>query len=549
MNNKCLALYDVTQIQKFIFSSSRTRENLGASIYLRWLFDERLRGILDSIDDNEDGRDEGGAALLSDSSRKSEVIYCGGGNAMILFPSREKALQATRRLSDIILSDTRNTLGIAVGYRDTDLTGSFQDDLKALRQDLDRHKAEKIVSRPLAGFSITRECADGQPSSGKKREKLGKREKGKKGEYISDASHTRLKFAEDRKAFHHLRPGNYDFPLEFDNLGGKKGEQSQIAVVHIDGNGMGAFLKKKLADQTAYSRAITTLRRLSREIEEAYECAFAQVCAELAENMGREEVCEVIKCRNNELPIRPLILAGDDVAFVCDGRIALQTAARFLELLAMRKIDAEPLSACAGIAIVGSHFPFHRAYELAEELCANAKRSAGYHDKDRPGCWMDYHIVYSGFELDLDRMRRKTYSVPGMEQVATNNDRREPPRYNLLLRPFPVAGIRGDDPPWRWKDIERMSKAIRTWPRSKHKELRNAFAASRDAVEEVQKHAASRKHVLPAFTLGRGKSFEENPKALFHDNQTPYYEPLEMMDFYLSEVRLGGQSGNREVAQ
>ena len=30
-------------------------------------------------------------------------------------------------------------------------------------------------------------------------------------------------------------------------------------------------------------------------------------------------------------------------------------------------------SACAGICYCHPHYPFHRAYEIAEELCSNAK--------------------------------------------------------------------------------------------------------------------------------------------------------------------------------
>jgi len=36
--------------------------------------------------------------------------------------------------------------------------------------------------------------------------------------------------------------------------------------------------------------------------------------------------------------------------------------------------DLKPMYACAGIAVVKSHYPISRAVELAEELAASAKK-------------------------------------------------------------------------------------------------------------------------------------------------------------------------------
>ena len=74
------------------------------------------------------------------------------------------------------------------------------------------------------------------------------------------------------------------------------------------------------------------------------------------------------------LPFRPIVFGGDDVTFVCEGRLGLPLAAHYLTRLASEILpDGDPLYARAGIAIVKTHYPFARAYELAGRLGDSAK--------------------------------------------------------------------------------------------------------------------------------------------------------------------------------
>ena len=70
------------------------------------------------------------------------------------------------------------------------------------------------------------------------------------------------------------------------------------------------------------------------------------------------------------LPFRPLVYGGDDVTFVCDGRLGLELAAIYLQAFEKEK----DFTACAGICVVKTHYPFARAYQLSEELCRKAKK-------------------------------------------------------------------------------------------------------------------------------------------------------------------------------
>ena len=91
--------------------------------------------------------------------------------------------------------------------------------------------------------------------------------------------------------------------------------------------------------------------------------------------------------RDRFFPVRPLIFGGDDLTLVCDGRLGLALAAVYLKAFHThttsefsrldfpdrdKKISDElkkPAYACAGVAIVKTHYPFARAYKLSSALC------------------------------------------------------------------------------------------------------------------------------------------------------------------------------------
>ena len=66
---------------------------------------------------------------------------------------------------------------------------------------------------------------------------------------------------------------------------------------------------------------------------------------------------------------RALVFGGDDVTFVCDGRLGLSLATLYAREFAAetaKRPECGPLTARAGIAIVKTHYPFARAYALAD---------------------------------------------------------------------------------------------------------------------------------------------------------------------------------------
>ncbi len=534
MGNRCLTIYDITGIQEFIFSSSKAKENIGASIYVQELFEKALVDELKKVGNVvTDWQNASTFKTAEDSSISAEIVYIGGGNAMVLFDRRENAVATTKRLAKKLLDDTQATLGLATASLETGLE-DFNRDRKELQKRLNLSKNSFLLTTPLRGISITRECEDGLPSNGEKSEKNRKI-------YISRAAGKKRRQAGNKNIFADLLQdcSDYDFPLDFDKLGRCEGE-SHIAVVHIDGNSMGRFIDGRLNGITEYGRAVAEIREISTGIREHYHSIFRKMLDFCRRHLKKPAVSKRIVPAVDEngrqlLPVRPIILNGDDVTFVSDGRIGIQLANCFLQQLATTPLrlgdERINLSACAGIAIVKSHFPFYRAYDLAEALCGSAKKKAKEINREDPGCWLDYHIVYAGFHSHLDQMRAAQYNIPGMNPVEGDYKFRQ---YNLLLRPFGVAGT---DPERRdnWHKTEQLYMEFNSrkkWPRSRLKNLRNSFIVSREEVEALQKENSSRRYQLPEFRV-TGTTFDDG--QIFHRNQTPYFEPLELLDFYIPE--------------
>ena len=405
--------------------------------------------------------------------------------------------------------------------------------MKKLIPEIKKKKYEFNQTYPLLGISITREGnTDGLPAQKKIDD-----------EYISLSAHLKRLEAEPSYFTHRMKLNkDYQFPIYFDELGQSKGE-NHIAVVHIDGNNMGKTIEKLLKDEKDYEKAVSKIRKFSKDIKTTYELIMGKVINSIVTAMNNEKFCKQLEVNINKnkmlLPIRPVVLNGDDVTFVCNGKIGVTCAEKFLKEIHNSSIEVDnekiPLSACAGVAIVKSHFPFYRAYELSEQLCKSAKKKAKtlVGDKENVGNWLDYHIVFSGLTLGLDEIRANYYQVPGMNKPEDLTYKKygdvicEAKQYNLLWRPWCIAGDTEEKYMWdKFKLIyQYFTGDDKKWPRSKLKALRNEVIKSKVSVDLLVKELKSRGKKLPDVNGTKGNFFID-------DKQTPYFDVLELLDFY-----------------
>src|SRR5690554_61790 len=507
-----LALYDVTGIQNFIFSTNKTKENIGASLIVQEVFEEYLiNALVEKVTKSKiktDWEKSDNLAINDDETIDAEVIYIGGGNSLVLFRDREIAVETTKALSVKLLESTKGSLGVMVGYQETNLE-NFSQDLADLHSKLAKKKDEFVQTSPLKGIAITYEAGDGLSSSA---EKLSDKD--------SDLARTKISSVE-KDYFNKLieEHEGYSFPQEFDHLKQVEGD-SFIGVVRLDGNSMGDFIDKRISKLEDYQEAVSKMRKLSQEIRDTYLDVFKEVTNTLVSKQSEIETSRKVQYRKDAkkdityLPIRPLIIAGDDVTFVCNGMLAIQIVDLFLTKLSEKKIEDEAISACAGVTIIKSHYPFSRGYNLAEALCSSAKQKAKAINEDKPGSWFDYHIIYAGFNDDLDTIRKENYNVNSMKPI----ENADYPQYNLLIRPFRVTGSDSDINDWSnyTTALKELVTSKNKMPRSRLKGLRSNFQLSEEAVNEYHEINKSRDYNLPIFP-----NFEYNNDKLFKNNQTP----------------------------
>ena len=228
-------------------------------------------------------------------------------------------------------------------------------------------------------------------------------------------------------------------------------ELSSVGVIHIDGNGVGAIMRdlgkafERVDDQLDSFERSTNKRkkdpcdneladaprdrkenpcdraedpfqwfvmevnyRLDRVVNQAVAKAWKTVYR-LATGKSAPESPPVV-------PVVPVLVGGDDVTVYTDGRYAIPFAEAYIqhyecltdkdallrELAVMAGAkEAGPLTASAGVAIVGRNFPFHIAYDLAEELVSRGKK-LGKKKLPVPCSTINFHVLRDATVLDAE---------------------------------------------------------------------------------------------------------------------------------------------------
>lgn len=447
-----LVVVDTTQIQRYIFASNRLAENIGASWLVKqatgaWAL-EAVQQVAPSnniTDAQENALDVG--KRIEDGRLDAEVIYASGGNVLVVFKDADKADAFIRQLSRRVL---RTAPGLTLLFAQQGFAWSSRGLFRAVQdafKDLERQKAERAFDAPMLGLGVTAACrSTGLPANAIYSYGSDKHQP------LASAIIAKLRAAEQSHAdlrvlFRDILAGEYDFPRELERLGRSKGEQSFIAVVHVDGNGFGQAMQRlgerHREDNRGYIQAV---RARSQALESAASEALRETVDILIRAIRRsarddQEVrfigkpadadrADALRLHRNKeegtwfLPFRPLIFGGDDTTFVCDGRLALSLTTSYLASFADKAkhhlqgagvlLSEENPSACAGVAIVKSRYPFARAYDLAEDLCDNAKRFRAQEKaltKQEQGCFLDWHFAISGLVGTIGDVRRREYDT------------------------------------------------------------------------------------------------------------------------------------------
>lgn len=530
---------DVLGIQAYVFASNRLRDVLSAS----WMVEHITS-----------------RAALSQWNLKADVVLLSaGGNAILAFGTLDEARAWTTRYTRW-LYETAPGLEVVVAHREY-TRRSLAWALKALQIDLARAKMERIPSAPQLGLSVTAPCSvTGLPAADI--DKIS-------GELISPRIKRLRKRQSDAKqrwnrflptTLPHAPSWSPTFPDELDQMGRTRGDTSTLGVVHVDGNSVGkaitSWLDRCLEDEVEDAEVRLQYRAWSAAISGLGDAVLRAVVQRAASSIhdvsdGRESHTTLrgtpdelsFDLRRDDssvlLPIRPLLLGGDDLTFVCDGRIALDLATTALREFENHSIPhlgdggtATVLSACAGVALVKPHAPFHRSYELAEALCASAKheRRVAYRETGADtGSWLDWHAG-------------TTRPGESIEAIRTRQFRRG--NKVLTMRPYPLA----DRARKRWDWLEHDVLGPGTEPNNAFRGYRqaedgpvgpNGWSGSRSRVKLLRQLVAEGgddvKRQLNAWrAIERTLSLPgQLPENGFMDDRTPLLDAIELLDLHL----------------
>lgn len=507
-----IAIYDVRGIQDYIFRTNAVKEIVGASkIVDNLIITEFENACKECKEINEseiildwDKHDD--YKFDTDLELKIEVLYYGGGNLVVLFRTEELCKNISIIMSKNIMT---KAYGLSLAYAYVDKTDNYTEDWSKLKQRLSEIKAVTPKNMPAGILPIVQyDAISGRPLS-----------------MVYDNKKVTYEAYQKLKKYEEVQKEVTPYVKEFDKMRTSK-EEGLIAIVHIDGNSMGMNIRDIMNGANTYSDAVYRMRGISKDIHTVFEVK--------AINDVKEKILEIckkhdIKANENEIPFRPLIQAGDDITFVCNERIALDIVKEYINSIREGYMYDEKykFSACGGIAIIHSHYPFYKGYQIAEECCKSAKKRAKSEGKvdEKIGNFVDFEYCYSGAILDLDNSRKENYtSIDGN---------------NLLKRPYGIyktklienngkkeeifdENLNDEQKSFSLKAFEDDLKTLKGISRSTAKLFRDLYYEDKSAIKiNLLKYGIKNKiKYKEAFTNIAGKPCAE------------YYDALEMLDIF-----------------
>lgn len=383
MTKKKLYMYDVRGIQSYIFRTNKIKEIIGASSIVEELiiklFDDACKKFELKVE-NDTHNEKLHFSFDENEELDAEILYYGGGNLLVLYKNSDVGERVSKEMRKNLLKKTYS-LQLAVASVDVGGKDTYKEDYETLRKNMDKVKAKMPMSLPVSSFPIT----SNDPVTGFPFSKIYN------GEKVTCETYYKLK--------------RYDEILssksnKFSEFGSHDGD-SLIAIVHIDGNNMGKYIREKTKDIKTYHDAAKIYRGISNDIQNIFSNKALKAVEDNLENFFENHKSIDKNTIDVTKEFRTIIHAGDDITFICNAKIAMDCVREFMKVLE----EDKTYTACAGIYVTHSHFPFSRGYEFAEELCSNAKRLSRIEE----GNYVDFHINTSGILNDIDYIRRIHY--------------------------------------------------------------------------------------------------------------------------------------------
>jgi CRISPR/Cas system-associated protein Cas10 (large subunit of type III CRISPR-Cas system) len=444
----------VQGIQDFIFSSNELKEIVGAS--------EIVKEINEMFGREFEGK------------KDVEILLNAAGNIKAVFKDKG-SLQ--NHILEFEKKIRQKAYGITISQAVVEFRGEVKDYLSKLEE-----KLKKQRNRPTISLDRFISVMDISPKKGRP---LFQK--------IKEANLDKASFQKRVKYSEWFREKLKENPTlkEYKDISQLSNFKNKIAVIHIDGNGLGKLIPEL---EEKYGIKISDFsKKLDKATKEAFREAVEKVFGE-------------------DKKYRDVILGGDDVSVIMSGDFALDFVKEYLRLFEKKTSEIfkgkRKLTAAAGITYCNEKFPFHYAINLAEELCSEAKKRS-----KRQNSALMFHNIQSSYFTSFDEIKEKELKVGKIEFDFGPYYIDKEPDIDTLLK---LIGMLRDDK----SPASRLRELL--------KELDSEFIKHK--VKRVKEMAEKRGFDVDRFEellkkLNKNLSFEN----LAADNKTPLYDILQIV--------------------
>ncbi len=528
MTNPTAVYIAINSIQDYVFQSNRLVENIGASqitdhevfcVVMQSVLREQMELNMSEFKDCLCDPDQFNTKFRDNmkDSPDCEVGYIGGGSALLFLDSKFEVKKFVRTFSKALLLNFPG-LKTSFAFKPYFNKEDFANEMNLLKDELNKNKNYYSPNTSIQKHGITADCSLNNESA--EDFIIDKEYRDTEDKYISAVAKSKISKHKRSTLFYNEileKYPEYLLTTKAECLG-QNDEAGYVAVVHIDANNMG----NRLALINKYDDYIAKSNRVRKSGKEAMNKLLEHICISIKQDeRGHPTVFNVkLKEKTKEtkddkqqyyLPIRPVLVGGDDITFICEGRLGVYLAQKFIEYFVPKDKDNDEDKimdgACAGVAIVKTKFPFYKAYTLADELCLEAKRVS----RDTKESYLSYYYSATTFSGTLEQLRKRTHHL--------ENGR------NLYFGPYNLTDTDNKN------SIENLTKGIYKlgvekneegkliFPKNKVMKLRDVFI---DSDSEQELFIKELKNELPDGTLNLWDN----------ENKTKFFDQIELIDFY-----------------
>ena len=329
----------VQGIQQFIFQTNELKDIVGASELVEFICTKLFKEV------------------VGNGWKEANQVISAAGNVKYIFEDRTECEKVVRNFPRQVMT---NAPGVTISQAVVELEDDFVKSINELEGKLRSQRNKPCKSITAGRLGIKRSPQTGLPITDME-----------KGVGYDSSTYAKRKHNKVIKLCQKSFGDDVDLklssiPFDVEKITGKN---DWIAIIHADGNGLGKVVQK-------IGHHIEDFKQFSKELNKATIAAANDAFKKIKPENGWEK---------DIIPIRPIVLGGDDMTVIIRGELAIEYVTEFMKRFEqyssvgdlsriLTKAGMKRLTACAGVAFIKSSYPFYYGYALAEQLCKYAKK-------------------------------------------------------------------------------------------------------------------------------------------------------------------------------